>query len=96
MYLIINKKKHTVSQRVAASDTISFFDVTPAPVTISGTIQMFRNDGFLMSEDNAGDFARKLCSDGVLLLTNKPAPNTDPFTPAPNIPITKVVTAVVG
>ncbi len=96
MYLIINGNRHTVSQRVATSDTIRFFDVTPEPANISGTIQMFRNDGFLMSEDNVGKFTRKAYSDAVLLLTNKPAPNTDPFTPLPKPPKAKVVTAVVG
>ena len=96
MYLMINGNRHTVSQRVATSGTIRFFDVTPEPVDISGTIQLFRNDGFLMSEDDADNFARKQCSDAVLLLTNKPAPNTDPFTPPPKRPVAKVVTAEVG
>lgn len=96
MYLMINGTKHTVSQRVATSDTIRFFDVTPEPVDISGAIQMFRNDGFLMSEDSTDHFARKFCSDAVLLLTNTPEPNTEPFIPAFETPRVKVVTAVVG
>ena len=96
MYLMINGNKHTVSQRVATSDTIRYFDVTPEPADISGTIQMFRNDGFLMSEDNTARFARKQYSDAALLLTNKPAPNTEPFTPQPKPPVAKVSTAEVG
>jgi hypothetical protein len=68
----------------------------PEPTTVSGTIGMYRNDGFLMSEDNAGKFARKVYSGTVLLLTNLPEPSIEPFVPEPEPPSAKVVTAVVG
>lgn len=74
MYLIINGNKHSVSRRIVTSDTIKYLTVDPQPETISGTIQMFRDDGFLMSEDNAERFERKFCTGTLLTLTNKPEP----------------------
>lgn len=96
MYLTINGVQHTVTRRIVTSDTIKYIGVTPEPTTVSGTIGMYRNDGFLMSEDNVGNFTRKMYFGTMLLLTNKPEPNTDPFVPAPEPPSAKVVTAVVG
>lgn len=96
MYLTINGTKYTVTRRLVSSDTIKYLGVTPEPVTITGKIQMYRNDGFLMSEDNTASFTRKLFSGTLLQLTNKPEPETDPFVPAPEPPTAKVVTAVVG
>ena len=59
MFLSINGKIHNVSKRIVKGNTIKYLSVTPAPESISGTIKMFRDDGFLMSEDNADDYARK-------------------------------------
>ena len=96
MYLNINGVRHTVARRIVSSDTIKYIGVTPTPTTISGVIRMYRNDGFLMSSDDSSKFGRKLCSGNLVQLTNKPAPNTDPFVPVPEPPTAKVVTAVVG
>ena len=74
MYLIINNKRYTVSRRIHTSDTVKFLSVTENPGTISGTIQMYRDDGFLMSEDNAGDYQRQIYAGTLLTLTNKPEP----------------------
>lgn len=81
MYLIINGKQHTCIRRIKQADTIKYLSVTPAPEEISGTIQMFRDDGFLMSEDNADGFERRFMSGTLLTLTNAPEP-----TPTPHIP----------
>lgn len=96
MYLMINGVQHTVKRRLVCSDTIKYLGVTPEPNAVGSTIRMYRNDGFLMSEDNADNFTRKIYSGSVLILTNKPEPNTDPFVPPPEPPTAKVVTAVVG
>jgi hypothetical protein len=96
MYLTINDVRHTVTRRLVSSDTIKYIGVTPEPDAVSGTISMYRNDGFLMSEDNAGKFVRKVYSGTVLLLTNLPEPSIEPFVPEPEPPSAKVVTAVVG
>lgn len=81
MYLIINGNRHTVSRRIAKSDTIKFLSVTPTVVEITGTIQMYRDDGFLMSEDNTDGYERKYQTGTLLTLTNKPVP-----TPAVHVP----------
>lgn len=96
MYLKINGAQHTVTRRIVGSDTIKYLGVTPAPASISGTINMYRDDGFLMSSDNAGSFARKLYSGTLLQLTNKPEPDASEYVPTPTPPSATVVTAVVG
>lgn len=72
MYLIINGNKHTVSKRIVADDTIKYLTVNPAVETVSGIISMYRDDGFLMSEDNADNFERQTYTGTLLILTNKP------------------------
>lgn len=96
MYLNINGVQHTVTRRIVSADTIKYLGVTPEPTEITGTIRMYRNDGFLMSSDDSSAFSRKLCSGTLVQLTNLPEPDTSPFTPVPEPPTAKVVTAVVG
>lgn len=74
MFLSINGKIHSVSKRIVKGNTIKYLSVTPAPESISGTIKMFRDDGFLMSEDNADDYARKSYTGTLLQITNDPEP----------------------
>lgn len=74
MYLIINGNKHSVSRRIVTLDTIQYLTVKPAIKSVSGVIQMYRNDGFLLSEDNADNFAHQTYSGTLLTLTNKPVP----------------------
>lgn len=96
MYLNINGVQHTVTRRIVSADTIKYIGVTPTPTTITGVIRMYRNDGFLLSSDDTTAYGRKLCSGNLVQLTNKSAPNTDPFVAPPDPPSGKVVTAVVG
>lgn len=84
MYLIINNQRYTVSRRYKTADTVRYLTVTPAPDVISGPIQMFRDDGFPMSEDNADDYLRSYYSGTLLTLTNIPEPQPEP--PAPYVP----------
>ena len=72
MYLIINGNKHSVSRRIVSGDTIKYLTVEPAPENISGAIQMYRDDDFLMAEDNADSFERRFCVGTLITLTNKP------------------------
>ena len=74
MYLKINGVNHSVSKRIVKGQTIRYLSVTPAVGEISGTIQMFRDDGFLMSEDNADDYARKSYTGTLLQISNDPEP----------------------
>ena len=71
MYLLINGSRHTCTRRIVTADTIKYLSVTPAPEEITGKIQMFRDDGFLMCEDDANGFTRKQYSGTLLTLTNK-------------------------
>lgn len=96
MYLRINGVDYTVTRRLVNSDTIKYLGVTPTAINISGIINMYRDDGFLLSSDNADNFNRKLVSGTLLQLTNKPEPDTSSFTPIPEPPSATVVTAVVG
>lgn len=81
MYLIMNNQRYTVSRRYKTEDTVRYLTVTPAPEVISGPIQMFRDDGFLMSEDNADDYVRKEYTGTLLTLTNVPEPHPEPEPP---------------
>ena len=96
MYLTINGTNYNVSKRVVGSANIKYLGVTPEPVNIQGTIEMYRNDGFLLSSDKVANFKRSTYSGTVLQLTNLPEISSDSFVPTPTPPTAKVVTAVVG
>lgn len=83
MYLLINGTRHAVSRRIVTKDTIKYLSVTPDPGTVSGTIQVYRDDGFLMAEDNADGFERQQYTGTLLTLTNAPEPT--PVTPSPTV-----------
>lgn len=72
MYITINGKQYTCRRRVVKTDRVRFMSVTPEVEEISGIVAMYRDDGFLLSEDNADDFARKFQNGTVLTLTNEP------------------------
>lgn len=87
MYLIINGDKetaYTVTRRIVSDDTARFFGVTPEPGTVSGTIAMYTDSGYPLSEDTVGDYARREYEGDVLTLTNaaEPEPGPEPE-PAP-------------
>lgn len=83
MYLIINNNKHGLRQRIVSADTVKYLCVTPSPEEVSGVVQMFRDDGFLMSEDNAADYARVSIHGSLVTMTNAPEP--EPAAPAPSL-----------
>lgn len=83
MFLMINNTRHSVSKRIVKGKTIKYLSVTPAPESISGTIRMFRDDGFLMSEDNADEYTRKAYVGTLLQISNDPEPV--PVTPQPTV-----------
>ena len=82
MYLIINGEKHSVLKRIVKGKTIKYLSVIPAVNEIAGKIQMFRDDGFLMSEDNADEYSRKNYTGTMLQISNEPEP---PEPPEPQI-----------
>ena len=83
MYLLINDTRHTVSRRIVTKDTIKYLSVTPDPGMVSGTIKVYRDDGFLMAEDNADNFQRQQYTGTLLTLTNAPEPTPEDPTTKP-------------
>ena len=90
MYLIINGNRHTVSRRIVKADEIRYLSVTPEPEIISGKIQMYENNGFLISEDNADSFLRSTYSGTLLTLTNVPEPIPTESEPVPEVEPTRL------
>ena len=82
MYIKIGKTKYPCTRRIVTGDTIKYLSVSPNPVEVTGKIQMYRDDGFLLSEDNADEYARQTYAGTIFTLTNKPEPVPVP-TPAP-------------
>ena len=85
MYLIINDVKYTCSRRDASKNEIKYMTVSPAVDldTLSGTVQMYTDDGFLLSEDSVDKFERKTMSGNLFVMTNKPAPKPADYTKQP-------------
>lgn len=81
MYLMINGEKHSVSRRLVSTDTIKYLSVEPAPENISGVIQMYTDEGFLLSEDNSDNYERKTYVGTLLTITNAPEPVPQPYVP---------------
>ena len=91
MYIKIGKTKYPCTRRIVTGDTIKYLSVKPNPGEVTGKIQMYRDDGFLLSEDNADDYARQTYAGTIFTLTNKPEPVPVP-TPAPEPKATKAQT----
>ncbi len=70
MYLIINGERHSVSRREKNKNQVTYYGVEPAVSEISGTIEMFRDDGFPMSVDNTSDYASTSQSGTRLVLSS--------------------------
>lgn len=89
MYIKINNQTYTLTRRRVTSQSVTYSGLTEEPTDLSGTITMYRDDGFLMSEDNVGDYLRHTYSGGILTLTNVPEPEPQPEPepePGPYIP----------
>ena len=74
MYLNINNQRYSCTRRIVKPQSVTYIGVEPEPEEISGIIAMYRDDGFLMSEDNTDDYERKEYSGTVMTLTNEPEP----------------------
>lgn len=87
MYLLISNTQYPVSRRRVSSQSVIYSGLESEPTDISGVIQMYRDDGFLMSEDTVSDYLRYTYSGGILTLTNVPEPEPQPEPePGPYIP----------
>ena len=74
MYLKINNENYPLRRRKLTAHSVTYYGMTEMPETVSGTITMYRDDGFEMSTDDADSYARQLKSGTVLVLTNEPEP----------------------
>jgi hypothetical protein len=70
MYLIINGNKHACARRIVTTDTVKYLAVTPTPDDISGKIGLYRDDGFLLAEDDADGYERRYMTGSLLTITN--------------------------
>ena len=91
MYIKIGDNQYPCTRRIVTGDTIKYLSVTPNPGEVTGKIQMYRDDGFLMAEDNADDYARQTYAGTIFTMTNKPEPVPVP-TPAPEPQATRAET----
>ena len=82
MYLVINNENYSLTRRKLMNNSVTYYGMTEMPETVSGTITMYRDDGFEMSVDDADSYARQVKSGTVLVLTNEPEP---PAPPEPQI-----------
>ena len=82
MYLTINNQNYPLHRRKLTGQSVIYYGMTEMPETISGTITMYRDDGFEMSVDDADSYARQVKNGTVLTLTNEPEP---PEPPEPQI-----------
>lgn len=74
MYLKIGETQYPCTRRIVTGDTIKYLSVKPNPGEVTGKIQMYRDDGFLLSEDDASKYARQTYAGTIFTLTNKPEP----------------------
>ena len=86
MYLKIGENQYSCTKRIkSAVGTLKFLGVSPAPGEVSGTIQMYRNDGFLMSEDDVSGYIRQKYAGTLLACCTSPEPERAPA-PGPTGP----------
>lgn len=78
MYLVINNQNYPMRRRKLTAQSVTYYGMTELPETVSGTITMYRDDGFEMSVDNADSYARHVKSGMALTLTNEPEPTEPP------------------
>ena len=70
MYLQIGGSRYSVRRRIVYEDAVAYLSVTPEPVEGAGMIQLCRDDGFVLAEDDAGAYARHTYAGTRLTLTN--------------------------
>lgn len=82
MYLKIGDNIYSVSRRLFNGDTLTFLSVLPDPGKVTGNILMYRDDDFLLSQDDIGSYLRQEYNGDVLKFTNKPEEVVTPLEPS--------------
>ena len=95
MYLKIGENQYSCTKRIKSNaGTLKFLGVSPAPGEVSGTIQMYRDDGFLMSEDDTSQYVRQKYAGTLLAFFSYPEPEPAPVTPSIPAPSNEKLQAV--
>ena len=95
MYLKIGENQYSCTKRIKSNaGTLKFLGVSPAPGEVSGTIQMYRDDGFLMSEDDTSQYIRQKYAGTMLAFFAYPEPEPAPVTPSIPAPSNEKLQAV--
>lgn len=82
MYIVINSNRYdSVKTVIDQYEVVYIGDSLTGIESVSGTVSVYANDGFLLRTDDAGDYARQIINDGVIKLTNHP----DGWTPPPTL-----------
>lgn len=94
MKLKINRKNHTVKSREVTGQTVTYTGVTPEPETIGGIVLLLRDDGFVLAQDNADKYERRVYADEVLTLSNDPEPLPEVVVPTLDERVTALENAI--
>lgn len=74
MKIIINGVTYPAARRIRRGKSVTYIADGLPELTAEGSISAYRDDGFLLCEDKAEDYARQISRAGVLSLTNEPEP----------------------
>ena len=75
MYITINGETYPGIRRVKmrdARETLYIGESLDGLESVSGTIGVYRNDGFMLLEEDAGNYERLNILPGMLILTDRP------------------------
>lgn len=81
MYLNISNQQYSCRERRVGNKNIIYLGVTGLQMPISGIIQLCRNDGFVLAEDDSSDYSRHVLQGTRLTLTNEPERPPQPYVP---------------
>lgn len=83
MYITNNNIRYPCAGYSPAQDTVRYSGVEGLALPATGSVTLYRDDGFELAAVSAADFARQTYEGGVLTLTN--APEVVPVEPEPDI-----------
>lgn len=84
MRIEIGGNTYSTSRRILKGDTLIFLSVSPDPDLPAANIKMYRDDGFLISEDDVSEYLRYEYNGTTLTFTNKPKEQPTPLEPSLN------------
>lgn len=70
--------KFTLKKRIVTEYTVRYIGVEPMPSKIQGTISVYTDSGYLLSEDKVEDFSRYEINGSTFIITNLPEPEPQP------------------